>query len=522
MIGPELQWRFVKSLWLGAALLAAAFCGLLLAVAGNFFILVYLFVPILWFALLPYHSRISLYGIVAFMSSSFIVPFIPGRPFLWEMFSLLGWSGVIVTMALREQAPDSAFRIRRNGLLLVGVVIFAIVLVLTMKFRGAGIRALGASDKIGGRVYYQQIMVSVFPFLMCIVAPKEKMLIRLFIFQCLFSLSFVFADFAYSYAKGPLYQVLNFVELPIDGDNFEGQAMSGGIRRFQSLFFFTLGLLYLIWMKIPFSTYVKPRGLLLWLITIALIGIGLFSGHRYTVYITAAVAFTIAFSQRIFTPARLLIMVAPLVLLYFFLLVFVRELPLAVQRTVSFVPGIVVEPVVARDAETTINDRVRLRRIGLEMAPKYMWLGRGFQKYRIDPTHYPDLTYMSADEGIFYNGAVSALVILGLPGAFATLLIVVGGSISAWRVMMYVRRYQLNDDFSRMACVNCGIWFANAFCFVFLHGDSALTMQTLIAPASMVIICEYHLGKRVRDGLTEVTLPELPKRRFISIVPQVA
>ena len=140
MSGIELQWQFTRGLWLFGAMVFASFCGLLLALTGNAAAILALFVPIGWLILLPYHLDIAIvFGTILF-NSALIVPFVTGRPFLWEGFSVLGWSGLIVTIALREAAPGTMSRIRRNWPLYVGLLLFCAVLLITMFFRGVGLR----------------------------------------------------------------------------------------------------------------------------------------------------------------------------------------------------------------------------------------------------------------------------------------------------------------------------------------------------------------------------------------------
>ena len=92
-------------------LLAADQLMLALAVAGG-----------AWMMTLPYHSKLSSYLAVATFSSALIVPLFPGRPYVWEFAALLGWSGLTITVMMRQYARDSAQVIHENRWLYVGML----------------------------------------------------------------------------------------------------------------------------------------------------------------------------------------------------------------------------------------------------------------------------------------------------------------------------------------------------------------------------------------------------------------
>ena len=108
---------------------------------------------------------------------------------------------------------------------------------------------------MGGRIYLQQIVSAVLPVLLVINPLSERILVRLFAVQCLMSVTYLVSDFIFSFGGGPLFDLLLFLELPGDGMNFELQSLRFGIRRFQSLFLFTQGMLLLLWVKRPFRDY---------------------------------------------------------------------------------------------------------------------------------------------------------------------------------------------------------------------------------------------------------------------------
>ncbi|MCI0541890.1 MAG: hypothetical protein L0Z50_42380, partial [Verrucomicrobiales bacterium] len=59
-----------------------------------------------WLMTLPFHLKISVHLAIATFGSALILPLFPGRPYWWEFAALLSWSGVAVTVAMRQYAPD--------------------------------------------------------------------------------------------------------------------------------------------------------------------------------------------------------------------------------------------------------------------------------------------------------------------------------------------------------------------------------------------------------------------------------
>ena len=514
MTGIELQWQFTRGLWLFGALVFASFCGLLLALTGNAVAILALFVPIGWLVLLPYHLDIAIvFGTILF-NSALIVPFVTGRPFLWEAFGILGWSGFIVTVALREASTGTLPRLRRNWPLYVGLVLFCVVLLVTMSFRGVGLRVFG-NAQMGGRIYFQQLLTAIFPVLFLLKPPTEKVLVRLYVVQCFLSLTFIVADLIFAYASGPLFHLLNFMELPTDGLNFEQQAITGGIRRFQSLAFTAEALLSVLWIQYPLSHYFNRRGFWMWPATLICFVSGLLSGHRLLIYFTIITLLTAGWAQRLFTVVRLWIIGVLLAALYMILYTVSLDLPLSSQRTLSVIPGIPISPVASYDAWITANGRRMVRDAGWQESRKYLWLGRGFSKQSVSQEFYHDPTYAFVDEGIFYNGTVGTLVNLGIPGVAVLSLFLFGGSRAAVRIIRYVRNQESGDNFSRLACVIAGGWFGKLVSFIFFHGDSEFTMRTFALPAAILVVCDYRLSHRASGASTTALTPVTPVRRVI-------
>lgn len=505
MNAAELEMKLGRAAWVAGALMVAGFAGLLLGVAGHPYVLILLFAPLAWLALLPYHAQIALVMGTTLFGSALIVPFINGRPFIWEAVGFLGWSGVVVTLALREEAAGFRARIARNLLVFVGSMGFCAVLVFIMRKRGVGFLAFGGSQ-IGGRIYFQQISLGIFPLLFAALAPNGKTLLKLYAVQCVLSVTMLVADLAYTSRSNVGLWILQFVEIPVDGWDFENQAMMTGLRRFQSFFYLSCSFLGLLWVRYPLKDYFTKRGLWLWPLTLLLLGMGLFSGHRMLIYYLGVSVLVIAWAQRIFTPVRLMALSLVAGTLWITLIVASRELPLGVQRGISAIPFVEIDPMVAANAEATMEGRRAIKKAGWNVVGNYLWVGRGFEKYEIDYSRYADMADAWVDNGIFYNGTVGLLVNTGVPGTVAIALFLIGGTVCSWRVCAHVRRQRAPDALCRLGAVLVGGWIAYGVSFIFLHGDSEFTMRTFALPAGMLLACEYQLRRQAIAARTTVTV----------------
>lgn len=521
MNAAEFQFQLQKTVLFAACLAAAVLVGLLLV--GAPFMLVLALFGVVWLMTLPYHATISLLLAMATMNSALIIPGLPGRPLWWELAAALGWSGAIVMMALRRQTEGFGLRLRQNWMLFLGIAGYSAVLLFLMYYRGVGIRALGSdasAGQMGGRLYVQQIACAIFPFLLTLTPLTERLLVRLFIIQCVLSTTYLLSDFIFAYARGPLFELLIFLELPADGVNFESQSINFGIRRFQSLFTFAMGMLSIIWVKWPLRDYATRTGLFLWVVTLSLIGVGLLSGHRHLLYLSFSMLLVNAWAQRFFTIQRMLVFGVLAGIMYLLAFAYSRDLPLSVQRAISIVPGIEVDRVAYEDGLATMDGRRALRRVGMEMAGQYRWIGRGYGKMtELDKEQYRfDLTYMNADNGIFYNGTVGLLVNTGLPGTFFMFLVLWSGSVLAWRIIQFVRKNGAEDDFVRFAALQASWWVANVFTFVFLHGDAEFALRWFAMPSGIMIACTWHLSRRVEGLAVEPVVK--PRQQYVLRPPR--
>jgi hypothetical protein len=477
--------------------------GYLLALGYNFgwIILGGLVALSAWVLLLPYHSTIAIWLAVSTFNAAFILPVLPGRPFVWEFAALLAWSGLVLTVSLRQYNPDFGKMLRQNRWVFVGIVGYCAVLLVTMAYRGVGLRILGGAQ-MGGRFYFQQIACAIFPLLFVLHPLKEKTLIRLFLLQCILSGTYLISDFAFAGAGagGKLSALLNFFELPGDAINFELQSLNFGLRRFQSLGIICQGFLFAVLVFYRLKDFYTRKGLYLIPMALIIVGLGLYSGHRWVIVINGLTLLFCFYTQRFFDLKNTVISVVFLGLVLFTAYGYADQMPLTVQRALSVLPGIDIDNQARADGASTLETRRLLRRAGWDMIPEYFWVGRGFGlSSQVDYSSLWEPTGVTAhiNAGKFYNGVIGLMINTGVFGTFFMLLFMLAGSLLAWRVIRHLRKYGCDDSFSRICSLIACLWMANMIAFIFIHGDSEFAMKTFSFQAGLLMACHRLLQERL-------------------------
>ncbi len=487
-------------LWYGVVALALLISTMLLAT--NWFLAGILVAGICWLVTLPYHTQLTFMIATVTFSSALIVPFAPGRPFVWEAAAFLGWSGVLISVLLRRFPPDFKSTIRRNRWVFFGAALFSLVLVFSMRYYGVGLNVLG-SDKTGGRYYVQQIASAVFPLIFALQPlngfSDERWLPRLILLQWLLSGTFIISDLAYAFGSGGLQNLLYFFEVPYDAGNFENASERFGIRRFQSFALAGVPWLLILLAKNDLKDFASRRTIWLTPLFLAVLIFGMLSGHRTVIFEVVGTLVVLAYAQRTFT-ARVVIL-GPLILLFGLILTYgmAERLPLAAQRAISFLPGIQVESQVKVDANNTLVTRSLLREAGLRMIPDYLLIGRGFRRFddQIIPAFDPTGVAMFVEQGQFYNAPIGLMVNSGVFGTLGALAFLLGGTFCAGRIIRYTRRYGATDTLERVSTVSAAYWCVFVVFFVFIHGDSDMIMRSFSVHCGVLIACERLLNKRV-------------------------
>jgi hypothetical protein len=419
------------------------------------------------------------------INSSLLVPFVSGRPFFWEASLMLSISGLPLMFAMRRNAPEFGDRLREYRWVFIGLGAFFLVLVSLIKFRGFGLNVLG-QGQVGGRAYVTQFLGLLFPILYLAVPTTPQMLVRVYAAHCLMSMSFLVSDFTLAAGgTGPLWMLLSFFGLSTDSLAFEVQSLEGGVRRFQSVAFVSRDLIYLMLVISPATRALSLSSVIRVLAILGLLGGSALGGHRMSMIIIPSVILLSSLAQRTLSMAKVVVSTLLLGVALLMTYQMARQMPHSAQRMLSVLPGIEIDPLASVDAENSTSGRASMRRIAFDIAPNFLWVGRGLgfvpdinHLYTHNEIDQYGMLEQSLDQGIFYAGIPSLLVNLGLPGLAGVFLFLGAVSLVALRNLRSIFRMGSQSTFDRLTCHVSSLWLVQLVTFMITTGEAGFFMQT--------------------------------------------
>jgi hypothetical protein len=161
---------------------------------------------------------------------------------------------------------------------------------------------------------------------------------------------------------------------------------------------------------------------------------------------------------------------------------FASQLPLAMQRALSWIPFIDVSSEAELSAYGTTRWRLALWQRMLEMLPEYLFVGRGFA---FDPTHLFGIYYPGRDpyhiswaltSHNYHNGPLGLLLDLGIFGMLLPLGILFA---AGWRNLKATEYAWHDPDLSRIHKLVFAKYATLCLVFVFIYGDARMMLREL-------------------------------------------
>ena len=421
---------------------------------------------------------------VGLKSSMVTLPILPSGMNLSRCF-ILAFVGLTCAkaLALQDIRVDKS---KVSGL----VLLYGGVIVLHMFIRGFGLRILGGDSWGGVEAIAQLLFVALFVFRNSLILTERQWLFA-FILSVFAASVPMMADLVYILSHGRIVEQFAFVQM-ITSALLSGyhSPQFGGIWRLQRAAFFGLGMLHLSYFLLVLKR-LRPH-MFGALIGVAALLIGL-SGHRLVVAKALVFVFSIYIlrypGRRVRATVRLSI---SMVLIYITLFFGVRYLPVAIQRSVAFVPGIPVATLATYDAAGTTKWRIILWKRSLKSWRQYFWVGKGLS---IDPQELqsversmdiarmygriPDFFARTIALRDYHNGPIALLLDLGIGGLLLGLLI---------PLVLLREGFKVNDQWvwnSEQLRILHTILLANfisqVVIFVMLYGDVRSIMNLLFS-----------------------------------------
>ncbi len=343
--------------------------------------------------------------------------FLPGRPQLWMVLSLVSFLLAVLTRAVH---PERKFLFVPKVVWPLGCLV-AVVFATASLTGGVGLSALG-SDRIGGKGYFY-ISAAVLGFFALtsqpVPLPRARLYVGLFFLSGLTAMASNLIYFApklyFLYYLFPPEMAIDqaMAEYAVNDFAVRISGMSLGALAVNAFLLTRYGLRGVFDVSRP------------WRLAL-LLGAGFastFGGYRSAVLYQGVLIMVLFVVEGLWRTRYLWIVLGTAVLVGGVLVTFVDRMPLSVQRAVSFLP-INVDPVTKESATVSTEWRLEMWRNVLPDVPKYFFKGRG---YALDPNELSVMVDLSrrgaansaaaaAYAGDYHNGPLSVLIPFGIFG----------------------------------------------------------------------------------------------------------
>jgi hypothetical protein len=394
--------------------------------------------------------------------------FFPGRPYVWMLMAIIS-----SFFALLARATGSNNRFISAPSLTKSLLFCAVVVIGTALFRGGlGLNSFG-STSYGGKGYVL-ILIAIagyFAFTSQPVPPGRAVwYVGLFFLSGITS---VISNLAY--IAGPKFWFLYDLFPPegalyqLSADYSQGAEIvriSGAPVAAQAIWCFLLAVCGLEGM----FELRKPWRLL---ILVGAILAGMYGGFRSSLVLfmlTFAILFCL---EGLWRTRMLLYVVAGLLVAGLGLASFSEDLPLSMQRAMSFLP-VKVDPMAEHDAQGSTEWRIEMWKKLLPEIPQYLFKGKG---YSLDPQDmylmnesvrrgYATSADFAASVGDYHNGPLSIIIPFGLYGVVGFGWFFIAGIWVVHRNYRYGR-----GDLQRINTFIYAFYLAKVIFFVVIFGS---------------------------------------------------
>ena len=434
--------------------------------------------------------------------------FLPGRPYLWMILAFIGLG---VAVANRLTTPEAKFiHISKINLAIISI---AVVTMATAYTRGGfGVRALGA-ESYGGKGYFYILSAVAGYFALVSRRVPEGLVNPL---GGLFFLSGITALVPnIAYLIGPSMEFL-FYFFPPEFALDQALAEYSVGRLFGRIFGLTVVsqalccfLLARYGLRGVFDLTKPWRLGVMGLAFIAC----LLCGFRSILGLFVLTVVSQMFFDGLFRVRILVPLAAGAVLGLALLVPVASHLPMAMQRTISFLP-VDIDPSIRMNAEGSSDWRFEMWRNVLPMVPQYLFFGKGYAQ---DPTElnfmYENARrgYLKAYEpavfsGDYHNGPFSVIIPFGIWGVLAFGFFIVVS-------LQYLRRvYRAgNPEFKTINTFLLAYFVARIlqFCFVFGAFYSEIGVLVSLIGLSVSINGAEPYTAEITSEDTETSLKEI-------------
>lgn len=362
--------------------------------------------------------------------------FLPGAPFLWAFFSLLG-----LFFAVLNRSVNSENKFAHVPSLTLPILVFGGIIIITAAMTGGINFQIFGSTGNGGKNYFYILaaIVGFFALSSQTISPKHA-----YAFAALFYLPGIAAMFTHlAVWAGP---AARFIYILFPGElatDYVGQLQAEGFGEARLGGMMAVSFAVFSWMLVRYGIrgvfeLGRPWRLGILLIGIALGFLGGFRSHLVSIMLVFGILFVM---ERMWRTRVMLIVVALALLSTVFLVAFANKLPTTIQRTISFLP-FEIDPMIKVQAESTSQWRIDLWKQAVEEVPVYFFRGKGYT-FSSDDMYMAlyNQTYMGAAgaaqgaavAGDYHNGPLSLIIPFGIYGLLAFMWLAAAGLIHLYK-----------------------------------------------------------------------------------------
>lgn len=349
--------------------------------------------------------------------------FLPGQPQFWLAMAAMG---VVVAMGQRAVSQEKKF-LPALSVVVPLMFVIAVVIVTGMLTGGMGFRATG-SGTYGGKRYLLLIGAVMGFFALISRRIPQKKVNR---YAGLFFLSGVMSAISSTLTLvNPSFYFI-FLIFPPDVtalQEISSQAYSATmdtISRLSGVAFASQAMFLFLLSVFGIRRLIRNKwGFLLLLLSLAL---SLLGGFRSIVILLLATFAMVFFFEGLVRSRVLPVMLVTIVLGGAILIPFAREMPLSVQRSLSFLP-LELDFAATGDAQGSTDWRLRIWRTLVPEVPRYLLLGKGYGINADEMEFIESETRRGADTselallaGDYHSGPFSVIIPLGIWGAIGVL-----------------------------------------------------------------------------------------------------
>lgn len=401
-------------------------------------------------------------------------------PISWVLLLLM--IGVFALNFLMRRSTDSiGKKVKGSGYLKA----FAVVIIVLMVVRGAGIRALGSSTW-GGTPYIILLSSIIFYMLAVPVIRISRKQIRVVLWWSLF--------------------------LGILGAFLRYRGVGEGANEL------IVTETRAIWLR-PFVMAVLPVVFAIvaprrWMISAVLfvmcLGLIMMTGFRSRFVMLLVLALGFGFFKTQNKGGYIAKAMSIGVIMWISVVLLSPMLPPSMQRAVSFVPGTTIDFMVAKNAAHSVDWRVEIWGYAIKDLPDYWLIGRGVAF---------DVMAAVQDLGIevglggpfqayhthtYHSGPITLLIDFGIPGTLIYFAFMVFVFKTVWRIAKKIaNRTELEYQYLLFYCVYV-MWLI--FCFWFVFGDVDYLSNIIMLTSQILIVYSSLQALEVADDPEQVEI----------------